>query len=441
MSPERTTIWQRPAELLQELLRFDTSNPPGNEAPCIAYVNGLLRAAGIETTILARDEARPNLIARLPGRGQAPPLLMYGHVDVVPTVGQEWTHPPFEGRLVDGWVWGRGALDMKGELAMMIAALLRARAEGLAPPGDVLLALLSDEEALGLYGAGYLVQEHASLFHGIRYAIGEAGGFTVHLAGRRIYPIMVAEKQTCALRATVRGPAGHGAVPIRGGAMARLARLLQTLDRRRLPVHVTPEIRQMIETIAAALPFPQGAVLRLLLRPALTDRVLDLLGPLASTLDPLLHNTVSATGLRGSDSLNVIPCEVSVTLDGRLLPGFTPEVMLAELGRLLGDDVELEVTWYEPGPKAADMGLFDTLAAILRELDPGGTPAPLVVAGVTDARWFSRLGIQTYGFTPMKLPPGMDFWKMVHAADERVPAAALDWGVDGIYRLLQRFGP
>jgi acetylornithine deacetylase/succinyl-diaminopimelate desuccinylase-like protein len=437
----RKTIEQRPAELLQELIRFDTTNPPGNEAACIAHVAELLREAGLETTILARDAARPNLVARLPGQGRVPPLLMYGHVDVVTTEGQAWTYPPFEGRLVDGWIWGRGALDMKGGLAMMLAALLRARAEGLAPPGDVLLALLSDEEGLGHYGAGYLVAEHASLFQGIRYAIGEAGGFTVHIAGRQIYPIMVAEKQTCALRATVRGPAGHGAVPIRGGAMAALARLLQKLDRRRLPVHVTPETRQMIETMASALPFPQNLVLRLLLRPALTGPVLDLLGPLGSTLDPLLHNTVSATGLQGSDALNVIPAEVSVALDGRLLPGFGPEVMLAELGRLLGDEVHLEVTCYEPGPATADMGLYDTLAAILREVDPQGAPSPLVVAGVTDARWFSRLGIQTYGFTPMKLPAGMDFWKLVHAADERVPAAALDWGVDALYKLLLRFGP
>jgi acetylornithine deacetylase/succinyl-diaminopimelate desuccinylase-like protein len=440
MNPERTAIWQRPAELLQELIRFDTTNPPGNEGACIAHVDRLLREAGLETTILARNKARPNLVARLAGRGLVPPLLMYGHVDVVPTEGQAWTYPPFEGRLVDGWVWGRGALDMKGALATMLAALLRARAEGLVPPGDVLLALVSDEERLGHYGAGYLVEEHAALFQGIRYAIGELGGFTVHMAGRRIYPIMVAEKQTCSLRAIVRGPAGHGAFPIRGGAMARLARLLQKLDRRRLPVHVTPETRQMIEGFASALPFPQNVVLRLLLRPALTDHVLDALGAMGKTLDPLLHNTVSATGLRGSDSLNVIPAEVSVALDGRLLPGFGPEVMLAELGRLLGDEVQLELSCYEPGPAKADMGLYDTLAAILREADPQGTPSPLVIPGVTDARWFARLGIQTYGFTPLKLPAGLDFWTLIHAADERVPAAALDFGADAHYRLLQRFG-
>jgi len=204
-----------PAELLQKLIRFDTTNPPGDERAIVEYLDGLLTGAGFETTILARDEARPNLVTRLPGRGQAPPLLFYGHLDVVSTENQDWTYPPFEGRIVDGFVWGRGALDMKGEVAMMLSALMRARAEGLAPAGDAILALVADEEVGGVYGARYLVEEHPGLFDGVRYAIGEAGGFTLHLSGRRFYPVMVAEKQSCCVRATVRGRAGHGAVPLR----------------------------------------------------------------------------------------------------------------------------------------------------------------------------------------------------------------------------------
>jgi len=154
-----------------------------------------------------------------------------------------------------------------------------------------------------------------------------------------------------------------------------------------------------------------------------------------------LHNTVSPTMLRGSAQINVIPAEVSVNLDGRLLPGFGPDDMLAELGPLLGDEVALEVTHFEPGPPDPDMGLFDTLADILREADPGGHPSPLLMAGVTDARHMARLGIQTYGFTPLKLPPGLDFWHLVHAADERVPVDALDFGVEALYRLVERYGP
>ncbi len=202
----------RPVEILQDLIRFDTTNPPGNEAPCIAYIDRLLSDAGIETTILALDDDRPNLIARLRGRGDAPPLLLYGHVDVVTTADQAWTHPPFSGEIADGWVWGRGTLDMKGAVAMFLAAVLRAHAGQASLPGDVILAAVSDEEHLGLYGVDYLVREHPGQFEGVRYALGEGGGFSVDMAGRRFYPIMVAEKQCCWPKATLRGRDGHGSM-------------------------------------------------------------------------------------------------------------------------------------------------------------------------------------------------------------------------------------
>jgi acetylornithine deacetylase/succinyl-diaminopimelate desuccinylase-like protein len=433
-------LYERPVELLQNLVRFDTTNPPGNEAACISYINKVLTGAGFETLILAHDEARPNLVTRLAGNGQAPPLLMYGHVDVVTTEDQAWTHPPFEGKLVDGYVWGRGTLDMKGAVAMMMAALMRAKAEGLSLPGDVVLALVSDEEAGGDYGARYLVENHAGLFEGVRYAIGEAGGFTFPIGEARLYPIMVAEKQSCWMKATVRGRGGHGAMPVRGEAMAKLGQLLQKLDRHRLPVHVTPPARQMIETIASVLPPVQRLILRQVLNPVLTDRLLDLLGPMAEILDPLLRNTVSPTVLHGSTKVNVIPSEVALELDGRLLPGYTAGDMLSELRDLLGNEVELTVIRHEPGPSEPDMGLFDTLAAILREADPGSTPGPLLLSAVTDARHFSRLGIQTYGFTPIKMPPELSYWQLAHAADERVPVDGLRFGIEAIYKLLQRFG-
>jgi acetylornithine deacetylase/succinyl-diaminopimelate desuccinylase-like protein len=434
------TLYQRPAELLQHLLRFDTTNPPGNEAECIAFADRVLREAGFETQILGRDANRTNLVTRLQGRGNAPPLLMYGHVDVVTTEGQRWTHPPFEGKVVDGYVWGRGALDMKGGVVMMMAALMRAKAEGLALPGDVVLALVSDEEAGGEYGVEYLVDDHADLFEGIRYAIGEAGGFSFDVGEAKLYPIMVAEKQICWTKVTVRGRGGHGSMPVRGEAMAKLARVLQKLDQQRLPVHVPPATRQMIEGIASALPSPLDEGLHLLLNPDMTDAVLDQMGPIGEILDPLLHNTVSPTILHGSSKINVIPAEVSVELDGRLLPGYGPDDMVAELRQLLGDEVELAVIWHDPGPSEPDMGLFDTLVDILRRADPQGTPSPMLMPGVSDARLFSRLGIQTYGFTPMNMPPDFDYWKLAHGADERIPLDALHFGIERIYELLQRFG-
>ena len=438
---EEVPFYERPAELLQRLIRFDTTNPPGNERGCVEWIDELLRDGGYETKILAKEAERPNLLARLKGRDEAPSLLLQGHVDVVPVEGQNWQHPPFEGMNVDGWVWGRGALDMKGGVAMMLAALLRAKAEGLTPPGDVLLLVLSDEEAGGDYGAKYLVEEHAGMFDGVRYALGEFGGFPLYVGRRRFYPIQVAEKQRCFLRAVLRGPGGHGALPMRGGAMAKLARFLNRLDRRRLPVHVTPVARRFVETMAASAPFPTGTILRGLIDPRLTDRTLDLLRSKGQVFDPMLHNTVNATIVRGGEKINVIPSEVTVELDGRLLPGYTPTDMIAEVRRVVGEDIEFEVISHDPGPSEPDMGLFDTLAEILREADPEGIPVPLLMPAFTDARFFSRLSIQTYGFLPMKLPAGFNFNETIHAADERIPAEALSFGADAIYKALQRFGP
>ena len=433
-------IYQHPVKILQSLIRFDTTNPPGNEAGCVAYVNKLLSEAGFETTLLARDPNRPNLITRLRGQGSAPPLLLYGHVDVVTTLGQGWTHPPFEGIIVDGCVWGRGALDMKGGVAMMLAAFLRAKAEGLPLSGDVVLAILSDEEGGSDCGAKYLVENHPEQFKGTRYALGEFGGARFYFGRKKLYPIMVAEKQICWMKAYIRGPGGHGAFPMRGGPMAKLARLLQQLDRRRLPVHITPPARQMIKGMVSALSFPQNLILRQLLNPGLTDLMLRILGTRGQGLEPLFHNTVNATIVRGGDKINVIPSEIMLELDGRLLPGFKPDDMIAELRHLIGDDVELEVARHDPGPTEPDMGFFDTLAGILRETDPGAVPFPMFMPGVTDGRFFSRLGIQTYGYTPMNLPPDLNLLQKAHAADERIPVESLDFGANAIYKALQLYG-
>lgn len=428
----------RPAELLRRLIRFDTTNPPGGERPCVEWVASLLRAAGIEPKIVARDPERPNLVARLNGAGSAPGFLMQGHLDVVPAEGR-WSHPPFNADIADGYIWGRGALDMKGGVAMMLAAFLRAATAGEQPAGDVVLCLLSDEESGGDLGARFVVEEHPELLDGVKYAIGEFGGFSLDIAGRRFYPMMVAEKQLCVVRATLRGPAGHGSLPVRDGAMARLGRLLRALDRR-LPVHVTPVPRSMIEAIASALPAPAAVPLRGLLRPRLTDLLLDRLGDRGPMFDPLLHNTASAAIVRGGQSYNVIPGEASVDIDCRLLPGFGPDDVLAELRGLAGTEVELEVLRYDPGPPVADLSLFPTLGGVLKELDVEARPVPLLLPAVSDGRFFARLGIQTYGFLPMQLPAEMRFTELVHAEDERIPVGSLEFGTSAIHRVLGRLG-
>jgi acetylornithine deacetylase/succinyl-diaminopimelate desuccinylase-like protein len=428
-----------PVELLQRLIRFDTSNPPGNERACLEFVADVLRDGGLEPRFYARDERRPNLIARLPGRGDAPPLLLHGHVDVVPADPREWTRPPFSGELVDGEVWGRGALDMKGGVAMFVLALLRAAAERLEPTGDVVLALLSDEEAGSEFGAKFLVEEHPELFAGVRFALSEFGGFTQWTGGRRLYPIQVAEKQRCLIRATFRGPGGHAATVVRGTAAAKAGRLLATLDKRRLPVHVTPVARSMIDEMAGALPLHMRLALRLALVPALTDRVLDLSGIEGAALDPLLHNTATPTVLRGGESTNVIPTQVTVDLDGRVLPGQTPRDLVRELERVASAGTEFEILRVEPAVAAEpDMTLFPLLAGIIREREPKGTPIPMLLPAYTDARYFSQLGIQTYGFLPMRLPKHITT-RLVHAPDERIPADAVEFGAACVFDVVRRY--
>ena len=302
-----------------------------------------------------------------------------------------------------------------------------------------MLCVLSDEENGGNLGARFLVEEHPELFAGMRYALGEFGGFTLHAGGRRFYPIQVAEKQICWLKATVHGPGGHGAMINRGGTAARLGRLLSDLDRKRLPAHVTPVVRESIEAIADALPRPQAAVMRSLLKPRLTDGALRLLGAQGALFEPMLRNTVNATIVRGGEKINVVPSAIELELDGRALPGFTPEQLIAELHDAVGDDVEVELVRHDPGPPAPDLGLFETLAGVIRELDPEGIPIPLLQIGVTDGRFFSQAGVQTYGFLPMRLPEGFAFTKLIHAADERIPVDALEFGAEAVWRAIQRF--
>lgn len=422
--------------LLQRLIRFDTTNPPGNEADCVLFIRDLLEGAGIPTQVIAKSPQRPNLITRIPGRGEKPPLMLYGHVDVVTTENQRWTFPPFEGRIANGYLWGRGALDMKGPVAMMLAALLKLQDEQAELPGEVLFVALADEEDWGDFGAAFLVKEHPDLFQGVRFALGEFGGFSLELFGQRFYPIMVAEKQMCWLRATLRGRGGHGSLPVRGEAMARLGRMLLNLDRRTLPVHITPTVRAMIEGMAGSIGGVVGYVLRQLLNPLFTDALLAAMGEKGRAFAPLLHHTVSPTILHGSSKINVIPTEVAVELDGRLLPGFGVDEFLDELRRICGKGVEFEVVRFDPGPPSPNMARFSVLERILREMDNGAKPLPLLLSGVTDARFFAKLGIQTYGFTPLQLPSDFSFLETVHGPDERVPLEALTFGTNALYRAI-----
>jgi acetylornithine deacetylase/succinyl-diaminopimelate desuccinylase-like protein len=420
------------ATLLQELIRFDTTNPPGNEEACVAHIEALLHRNGIETERYEKARGRANLVARHRGTKDCPPLMLYGHVDVVTTVGQTWTHPAFGGELHDDAIWGRGALDMKGGVAMCVRAFVDAVARNTDTP--LVLLILSDEENGGEYGAAFMADEHADALGGAKHALGEFGGASQTIAGTRFYPIQVAEKQICWLKMTVRGPGGHGAMGVKGSAMRRLGDALRALDEHDLPIHITPVVRTWVETMAEHLP-----VLRGLLDPATADETVAALGPQGRIFGRVIRNTVSPTIVRGGDKINVIPSVVEVELDGRSLPGQTPADLIREVHELVGDEIELELVRHDPGPPDADLSQFELLADVLRDLDPDGIPVPMLQAGVTDARHLSRAGVQSYGYLPLRLPDDFEITPLIHNADERVPADALQFGVDAIARVIDRY--
>jgi len=427
-----------PVGILQKLISYNTTNPPGHERECILYIEDLLRKSGIESTLLALDADRPNLIARIRGNGQAPPLLLYGHVDVVPTDGQSWTVPPFSGEVRDGCVWGRGALDMKGGVAMMLSAFLEAKSRENELPRDLVLAIVSDEEAGGKFGSKFLVERHPEQFAGIRHAIGEFGGFSFYVGKQKFYPIMVAEKRLCWLKTTIKGSGGHGSQAKNKSTVAILGDIIRRLRPLRFPVHITTAVRAMIEAMADAMPMPQKRLFRLLLHPRWTSTILRLLGDKGSTLAPLFYNTANITVIQGGLAINAIPEQIELKIDGRLLPGFEPADLIKELNKAIGYELEYEVVLHDPFPDAVDMELYPTLAEILRDQDPQGIPIPFVLTGSTDSRFFAGLGIQTYGYLPMDLPKSFAFTEYIHAANERIPIQALQSGALAISRLLFR---
>lgn len=426
-----------PINMLQCLIRFNTSNPPGDEEECVKYIQEVLKSAGIESKIFSKEPKRANLIARIKGSGSKAPLLLYGHLDVVQANSDKWKYPPFDAVNAEDCIWGRGAVDMKGGVSMMLSSILRLKEEGIVPPGDIILCLLSDEE-VGNLGAKYMVEEHSEEFKDVKYAIGEFGGFTMYISGKPFYPIMISEKQICSLKATFSGKGGHGSIPVKKEAMAKLGNFLSIINEKKLPVHITEPAKQMVEAMAKNLPLPQGVIIKQLLNKNMTDKVLKLMGQNGQLFEPLFHNTINATMISGGCQINVVPDEVTVKLDGRMLPGFEPEEFLKEI-KEISNDAKISIITYDKGPSTIDMNMFKLLGDIIKEEEPEGIPMPILMSGVTDARFFAKLNIQTYGFTPMKFDKDIDFSSMMHAANERIPIKALQFGTQAMYKLLKRF--
>jgi acetylornithine deacetylase/succinyl-diaminopimelate desuccinylase-like protein len=430
--------------LLRELLRFDTSNPPGAEAACAERTAEHLRGSGLEPQLLASEPGRPNVVARLRGDGDEPPLLLTAHLDVVPAEADRWTHPPFAGEVADGWIWGRGAVDMKHMAAMSLQAVRLLAASGARLRRDVIVALVADEEDGCAHGSAFLVAEHPDLVRA-GFALGEVGGFTLHVGGAAVYPVQVAEKGVCWIRATASGSTGHGSMPRRDNAVVRLATFLDRVGRTRLPVHRSAALERFVEGLAATQGKPARTLLPLLLSPQLSGLLtgIGVRDPgVARMLEAVVRNTATPTMLSAGTRVNVIPSGAQANLDGRIAVGSSEAELLAELRRLAGEHVHLEVVkgGRPPVEHPVESELFSTIGDVVGEHHPGAVAIPSVIPGFTDAHFWSQLGTVCYGFSPVRLEPGGPaFADLFHGDDERIPVDGFTAGARMLADVVFRF--
>ncbi|MGY1705691.1 M20/M25/M40 family metallo-hydrolase [Geodermatophilus sp. SYSU D00697] len=422
------------AELLSELIRIDTTNTGDTatgkgERTAAEWVAGKLDEVGIPSTVLESEPGRASLVARIPGADRSrPALLLHGHLDVVPADPAEWSVHPFSGEERDGYVWGRGAVDMKDMDAMVLALVRDWARTGVAPPRDVVLAFVADEEAGGRLGARFLVQDHPDLFEGCTEAISEVGGFSITVRDDlRLYLVQTAEKGLAWMRLTAGGKPGHGSFVHDDNAVTRLCAAVARLGAHRFPTVLTPPMRQFLAAVEEAYGIE--------IDPDEPEQALARLGSISRMIGAALRNTVNPTMVDAGYKANVIPGTASATVDGRFLYG-QEEEFERQLASLLGEGVRRDWLVHDQAVETTfDGPLVDQMVAALEAEDDGARPVPFTMSGGTDAKSFERLGMRCFGFSPLRLPPDLDFASLFHGIDERVPVESLRFGI----RVLDRF--
>jgi len=421
--------------LCQSLLRIDTTNPPGNERPAAELVAHELREAGLEPELLEAEPTRTNVVVRHRGTGALPPLLLTAHLDVVESDPTKWKYPPFSGEEAEGCYWGRGAIDMKNMAAMCTAILRRLAATGTRLERDVIFAAVADEEAGCDLGSRFLVEQHRSKVES-EYAIGESGGFSLHLGDTTFYPVQVAEKGFTWIRARIHGEPGHGSMPRQNSVVTKLGEALAKLGSTQLPLHPTKYVSEFLDAVRAAQPALIQPLVKLVARPPLLARITRLVpnASVARGFSALLSNTAAATVVRAGAKTNVIPGVAEFEIDGRTLPGQTDEDLIRELRAVLGEDVELEIIKSAPPivTEPIESPVFETIRRQVQAREPDAVVIPYLIPGFTDAKYFSQTGARWYGFSPVKIEKGsgVRFSDMFHGHNERVPVAGLAWGVE-----------
>jgi acetylornithine deacetylase/succinyl-diaminopimelate desuccinylase-like protein len=428
------TLRQEVTELLQELIRVDTTNPPGNETAAAELLRAYLEESGVSCELFAKVPERANLVARLPGNGDGPTLLFLSHTDVVLADAAEWSADPFGGELRGGEVWGRGALDMKGQVAASAVAIASLAREGFEPTGDLLFAATADEEVGAGFGAQWLCEAHPDAVR-CDYVINEGSGDRLELGGKPFYICSVAEKMSAPFRLRVRGRSGHASMPgIADNALVKAAGLITKLGEYEPQQQLTPEVEGLLEAVTGEKPTSPREVLE---RARAIDRTF------AEMVEPLLSMTLSSTMITASKKRNVIPAVCDVIVDSRLLPGMSPDDQQQIVRGILGDgDYELESLEAHGGTRSPiETPLWDAVASWVEHTEPGAKPAPICVAGFTDSHWFREaFGAVAYGFFPARAMDVEVAARLIHSADERVPVEDLELGVDFLRHAAQSVG-
>ncbi len=424
------------ASVARDLIRFDTSNrgegDANPEVDAAAYVSRYLKALSLEPVTIESAPGRTSVVARVAGTDPSlPALVLHGHLDVVPADPANWSVDPFAGVVKDGMLWGRGAVDMKDMCAMMLTSVAEILRAGEAPRREVILAFFADEENGGVYGAHHLVTHHPELFAGAETAISEVGGYSVELNGTRAYLVQTGEKALDWIRLRARGTAAHGSRVWRDNAVTRLAEAVAALGRHEWPLALCDTTRELITEIAKIYGEDPETVN--------AEELILRTGKAGGFIQASLRNTSNPTVLHAGYKHNVIPETAEALIDVRSLPADQPGI-LAEIQRIVGDDIEIETVHSDIGLEVPFAGeAVDAMIASLRDHDPEAKVLPYLLSGGTDNKALSRLGITGYGFVPLRLPADLDFPGMFHGVDERVPLEALDFGHRVLTDLLRRY--
>jgi len=436
-----TMVWEQVQEEavrhLQALLRINTVNPPGNETAAAHYLAQVLQREGIAADVIESAPGRGNLVARIRGNGNARPLLLMAHSDVVSVEPAYWMHDPFGGEVLDGWIWGRGAVDTKGLVACELMVMLLVQRLGLQLDRDLIFAVFADEEAGGRYGAAWMWQNRRELIDA-EYAINEGGGTRLSLAGHHFYLCQTGEKGATRLRLIARGQPGHASVPIPDTAMERAAQSIVTLVTHQFPTVLTPTVQTMLRAIGDVVGGNVAAVVeQAIQQPDWTMlQQLPLPEPEQRMLYAMTRNTAVPTIVHGGHRINVIPSEVTVDVDGRILPGEDPQSFVDAIQALVHPGVHVEALSMASGIEApADTPLFATIREVMGEIDPGSHVVPYLVPGATDARHLP--GVRVYGFMPMRDHP--EEFDLAHAHNERISVDTIRFATKALFAIVTRF--